>query len=250
MRIQTKNFEGQGQLGSITRLELVKAKSAIEQFIYSCSHTLRAPLKSIAGLVYLLKNSDTHKDIDPKFFLESIEKTVEKMELVLNDLELFLSNSRHTVTTQVVDVKSVVREVIAGTQPLHGENKIDFSIACQQPVPFFSDKNRLEIVLSHVVSNAIQFQDESKGKIKIGIQIKVTSSSCSIHVRDNGIGISSSVLPHIFQLFYRGSNKSTGSGVGLYIVKEVLNKMGGTIIVRSTESKGSTFHISIPNLVP
>src|SRR5689334_3037140 len=117
MRTQYRNFqENQGQNSSVTGLELVKAKGAIEQFIYSCSHTLRAPLKSIAGLVYLLKNSETHQEIDPKFFLQSIEKTVEKMESVLNELEQFLSNSRQLVTTQSVDAKSVVQEVIDNLQ--------------------------------------------------------------------------------------------------------------------------------------
>ena len=92
----------------------------------------------------------------------------------------------------------------------------------------------------------INIRQWSKGKIKIGIQVKVTSSSCSIHIRDNGIGISSSVLPHIFQLFYRGSDKSTGSGVGLYIVKEVIEKMQGTIRVESIEGAGTSFFVTIP----
>jgi len=250
MRRQSENWKKQNQPGTATGLELIKAKSTIEQFIYSCSHTLRAPLKSIAGLVYLLKNSGTNEDIDPNFFLESIEKTVEKMESVLNDLELFLSNSRHALTTQSIDVKSMTNEVVAEAQLLPDRNKIDFSIVCNQEIPFFSDKNRIKVIVSQLISNAIQFQDDSKSKNKVDIHVKVTPFNCLIQIRDNGIGIESSVLPHIFQLFYRGSDKSTGSGVGLYIVQEVLNKMAGNISVRSVNSKGSTFQISIPNLLP
>jgi len=235
---------------SLTGLELVKAKGEIEQFIYSCSHTLRAPLKSIAGLVHLLKNSEGNPEIDPKFFLESIEKTCSKMELLLDDFEQFLANSRQRVVTHPVDVKEIVGEVLQDFQTVIAEEQIQVSVTCDQLAPFYTDKNRFRVVLTHLISNAIQFRNNEREKMEVRIHAKVFPSFCTVQVRDNGVGIDDQVRAHIFDLFYRGSMQSTGSGVGLYIVKEILNKMKGSITVRSSETKGSTFLISIPNLMP
>jgi len=235
---------------SLAGLELVKAKGEIEQFIYSCSHTLRAPLKSIAGLVHLLKNNTTNPDIDPKFFLESIEKTCSKMELLLDDFEQFLSNSRQRVVAHPVDVREVIEEVLQDFQVVVEAEHIQVLMTCDQPVPFYTDKNRFCVILTHLISNAIQFRNNERERMEVRIQVKVFPSFCTVQVRDNGVGIEDQVRPHIFDLFYRGSTQSTGSGVGLYVVKEVLNKMKGSITVRSSEAKGSAFMISIPNLAP
>ena len=233
---------------SVTGIELGKAKGAIEQFIYSCSHTLRGPLKSITGLVRLLKNVEAHPELDPKFLVQSIEKTVEKMEVILHDLEQFLSNSRQSIVTQSVEVNASLKEVLDEFQTEVEHHGIKISVAVDQYVPLYTDKNRFDTLLSQLISNAIHFRDEGKNKMEIGIRIKVTPVICTVHIEDNGIGINEEVLPHIFQLFYRGSERATGSGVGLYIVKEILNKMGGTISTRSTETIGTTFYFSIPNL--
>ncbi|WP_160143646.1 sensor histidine kinase [Chryseolinea soli] len=240
----------QENVTSLAGLELVKAKGEIEQFIYSCSHTLRAPLKSIAGLVHLLKSSEGNPEIDPRFFLESIEKTCSKMELLLDDFEQFLANSRQRVATHPVDVREILEEVLQDFQVVIEEEHIQVSMNCDQTVPFYTDKNRFRVVLSHLISNAIQFRNNEREKMEVRIHVKVFPSFCTVQVRDNGVGIEDQVRSHIFDLFYRGSMQSTGSGVGLYIVKEVLNKMKGSITVRSTETKGSTFLISIPNLMP
>lgn len=253
MRDQTKTESGtvaQENITSLAGLELVKAKGEIEQFIYSCSHTLRAPLKSIAGLVHLLKNSATNPEVDPKFFLDSIEKTCSKMELLLDDFEQFLSNSRQRVVSHPVDVREIVEEVLQDFQAVVEAEHIQVSMTCDQSVPFYTDKNRFRVILTHLISNAIHFRNSEREKMEVRIQVKVFPSFCTVQVRDNGVGIEDQVRPHIFDLFYRGSMQSTGSGVGLYIVKEVLHKMKGSITVRSSETKGSTFLISMPNLMP
>ena len=240
----------QENVTSLAGLELVKAKGEIEQFIYSCSHTLRAPLKSIAGLVHLLKSNTNNPEIDPKFFLESIEKTCSKMELLLDDFEQFLSNSRQRVVAHPVEVREVVDEVLQDFQDVVHAERIQVSVTCDQSVPLYTDNNRFRVILTHLISNAIHFRNNERERMEVRIQVKVFPSFCTVQVRDNGVGIEDQVRPHIFDLFYRGSMQSTGSGVGLYIVKEVLHKMKGSITVRSSQAKGSTFLISIPNLMP
>jgi len=250
MRIQAKQYEVTPTLGmgSVTSYELTKAKGAIEQFIYSCSHTLRAPLKSITGLVNLLKKAERNSEIDSQLFLQSIEKTVEKMEVVLNELEQFLLNSRKSLTLNSVDIKSLIRKVIDEIQMPGVKDLISVSVRIQQNVPFHTDEERFQVVLTHLISNALQFRDPSKSNMRVSVNVKLTTSHCVLQVRDNGIGITKEVRPNIFELFYRGSECSVGSGVGLYIVNEIVNKLNGSILVNSTPGKGSVFQITLPNL--
>jgi signal transduction histidine kinase len=235
-------------INSVAELELVKAKSAIEQFIYSCSHTMRGPLKSITGLVYLLKTTKESAEFNPKHYLQSIEKTVLKMETVLNDLEQFLTNSKQDMVTHPIDAKEFVSGVLQEFLAPLEEKKINTVVTSNQLESLHIDQNRFRIILNHLISNAIAYQDYKKEEREIRISIKVNSSTCTVQIRDNGIGMLDTVRPNIFQLFYRGSERSSGTGVGLYITKEILNKMGGSITVRSKAGKGSIFSFSIPNL--
>lgn len=250
MRIQEKNFEVTPTLGteSITSHELTKAKGAIEQFIYSCSHTLRAPLKSISGLVNLLKDAERNSEIDSRLFLQSIEKTVVKMEGVLNELEQFLTNSKQSLSLKSVDMKLLVQKVIDEIQMPAIKDPASISIKIQQDVPLYTDEQRLQVILTHLISNAVQFHDPSKSSMRISVKVRVTTSFCMLQVRDNGIGIEDNVRPNIFELFYRGSERSVGSGVGLYIVREIVNKMNGSIFMHSIPGKGSVFQITLTNL--
>lgn len=235
-------------VNSVAEFELVKAKNAIEQFIYSCSHTMRGPLKSIAGLVYLLKNSRESPDVDPGYYLHSIETTVIKLEHVLNDLEQFLTNSSKEISTRPVDVKALINDVLDDFRGLIDEQQIEVVVTVKQLVPLYTEQSSLRIILSHLISNAIVYQDIEKKNKVLNIYLKADTFTCIIHVKDNGIGMSDAVQSNIFRLFYRGSEKSTGSGVGLYIAHELITKMEGSIAVSSEPGKGSCFSVSIPNL--
>lgn len=236
------------KLPSVAELELVKAKSAIDQFIYSCSHTMRGPLKSIMGLVNLLRNADEKMDINPHVYLKSIEATVVKMESVLTELEQFLTNTSQNIVTKPIDVKDFVNQILEEFKPRIEERKIVMVVKITQMAHLYTDVNRLRVVFTHLISNAIIYQDPKKRKNTIDIFVRVNETSCAVQIRDNGIGMIEEVQSNLFQLFYRGTELSSGAGVGLYITKEVLIKMIGKISVTSIAGKGSCFSFSIPNL--
>jgi len=235
------------QMGFVTGHELIKTKDAIEQFICSCSHSLRGPLKTIMGLVNLINDTNGNANADPQLLLNSIVKTVEKMEFLLDDLEL--SNSYQTMATQSIDIDHVINSIVNEYSSIVLKEGINVTVKVEQQVPFYGDTNRFNVVLSQLIANAFHFRDPKKDAMVIHIHVEVLPSICTIQIHDNGIGISDAIRPNIFNLFYRGSDKSVGTGSGLYIVKEVLNKMGGSIILKSIENKESTFRVSIPNLV-
>jgi signal transduction histidine kinase len=116
-----------------------------------------------------------------------------------------------------------------------------------QHVPFRSDRMRLVIILNNLFSNAIKYQDIKKNDSYIALDIVTTENEARITVEDNGIGIDKKHLNKIFKMFYRVSSIAPGAGLGLYIVKEAVHKIGGDIQVDSVPDEKTVFRISIPN---
>lgn len=228
--------------------ELVKAKEIINEFIYSCSHSMRAPLKSITGLINLLqKDLNTGKE-DPEKYFGLIKQCVGEMETVLKQLEQSLENSRKNLTIEPVDLENLINDVVNEVKKETGSHDITFNVHVEQTGYFYSDINCFRLILYNLISNAVNFSDDLKGQKFVDVLINATKRSCSLHINDNGIGIASESQDKIFQLFYRGSEKSAGSGVGLYVVHEIVKKMGGSISVNSASHAGSNFFVWIPNL--
>jgi signal transduction histidine kinase len=115
---------------------------------------------------------------------------------------------------------------------------------------FISDKSRIQFILNSLISNALKYSIYEKESPVVEIKASKKEKETIIYVTDNGIGISEKVLPHIFKMFYRGSLKSTGSGLGLYIVKEAVDKLNGTISVKSEPGIFTSFTITLPEEIP
>ena len=105
----------------------------------------------------------------------------------------------------------------------------------------------MRVIFNNLISNAIKYQQKNELNKKILIDCLIASDKARIIISDNGIGINSIYLDNIFKMFYRATRESTGSGIGLYIVKEAVEKVHGSITVASTEGEGTSFEIIIPN---
>jgi signal transduction histidine kinase len=232
---------------NIETRELEKSKEVIGQFIRSCSHSMRGPLKSIAGLVGLLHTSKENSETNNQVFLDLIAKTTLKMEHMLDELEHFMENSNRSLTLKPTNPIEVLEGVL---QQFDAETKslgIKINQIIDQASPLYTDVPRLRLVISKLIENAIQFRDDTKAQTEITISFKVNQNNCTISIADNGIGIDPREKTNIFQLFYRATEKSSGAGIGLYVVREVVEKMGGSVMVCSTPGEGSSFVIDMPN---
>lgn len=237
-----------GSFKNFNSVELEKSKLVIGQFITSCSHTMRGPLKSISGLVNLLQNNPGYSPQEVDMFLNLINSTVEKMERTLDELEHFLENSKREIQIKPIDCRELVSLTLYQYNEEIKAKNIQLELNIVQPGLFYSDTGRFRIILSNLISNAIQFQDVNKQNHKIIISIMATNKECVIAVTDNGIGIHSDNHTDIFKLFFRATEQSTGTGVGLYVVNEAIKKIKGNIRVDSVPDQGSTFSITVPNL--
>lgn len=223
--------------------KLDKANLVINQFIRSCSHSMRGPLKSIRGLINLLKQSPG----DPVSLMNYMDDSVDKMETMLDELEQFMINSSKHTDHSKIDINELILRSVTGVQRDIKKNAIELNVQAEQSSPFYSDAARLRLVLTHLMMNAIMFQKAGEGRKKINIRCFANAEECQISVEDNGIGIDPNEQENIFKLFYRATAESSGAGIGLFVVHEALEKMKGKIRVDSKPGRGSTFTFSVPN---
>lgn len=227
--------------------ELEKAQKIIMQFANSCSHSLRGPLKSIEGLVNLLLESKSYTEPTDRVFLDLIKSTISKMDRMLDEMEHFLENSKREITPQIVDMRDIIAFLLEQFQDAISNAKIDVHLKYELSTPFYSDLGRLRLILSNLIGNAIQFVDENKDIRHITITVKTSLENCIIVIADNGIGIAPENQAKIFELFFRASEQSVGSGIGLYVVQEIVKKMNGRIEVASDLSEGAEFILTLPS---
>ncbi|MEN7548986.1 PAS domain S-box protein [Rapidithrix thailandica] len=225
--------------------ELEKANKELDQFVYSASHNLRAPLSSILGLINITKLS--FQDEGVLEYFQMMEKSIRKLDETIHEINDYSKNNRVEIRVEKVDFEALVTQSIEDLFYLEELKRIKFSTNIQCDTPFFSDRNRLQVVLTNILSNAVKYQNLDQTHPQINIDIKASNQQVFIKVKDNGIGISPNYQEKVFNMFFRATDKASGSGLGLYIVKETINKLKGTIHICSKEYVGTEVSIWLPS---
>lgn len=226
--------------------ELVKLNAELDRFVYSISHELSSPLKSLIGLIQLMKQDQDPENLNR--YLEMQEKSIKKLDLYTRELTDLLRNARIDIQKQNISFRELLNQVLNQRKSDLGYDKVKKIISIRQDVPFVSDKNRVAVLLGNLISNGIQYH-RTGIQSHLKIQIEVTPEKALITISDNGIGIAKEHLDKVYNMFYRASERSQGSGLGLYIVKETINKLNGKIDMHSELNIGTIFKIEIPNLL-
>lgn len=230
-----------------------EAQNAIrerEVFLSIASHELKNPLASMLGRAELLQrratrdNNDQRTQRDAQIILDQGKR----MSALLNDL---LDVSRIDmgmlqVSRDRVDLVSLIRRIENDIQPTLVNHTLEMSLP-QRELIVIGDSLRIDQVVRNLLSNAIKY---SPAGGRITLKLSKSRESAMIAVSDQGIGIPESAIPHLFQRFYRVENAQAaqigGSGIGLYVVREIVQTHGGSIEVASKENQGSTFTVRLP----
>lgn len=225
--------------------ELQIRNSELDNFVYKVSHDLRAPLSSILGLIYLA-NHDSNED-DLKNYIQIIESRVKQLDGFINDVLSHSKNLKQEVTIESINFSEVVDKCFDELSYLKNAHKVDkqLSISSQE---FYSDRWRVNEIFRNLISNSIKYLNPEIDNPYVKINIEVNDQEAMITLEDNGIGIDDQSLTKVFDMFYRATASSEGSGIGLYIVKNAIEKIGGTIDISSKENAGTKFSIKLPNL--
>lgn len=226
---------------ALKNIQLAKTNEELDRFVYSASHDMRAPLSSLLGLIFIAERSTDHEETKDLF--ERMKSRVRVMEGFIKEVTDYSRNARQEIARQEVKIKDLVTGVV-DTLLYTQQQKANIQIQIPSDRVVVSDLYRLKIILNNLIQNSIKYSDPNKANKEIIISTDINESQWSITVRDNGVGISKEHLGRIFEMFYRASEHSDGSGLGLYIVKETLDKLGGTVTVESEVGKGSTFKVT------
>ncbi|MEQ8518666.1 MAG: HAMP domain-containing sensor histidine kinase [Cytophagales bacterium] len=216
----------------------------MDKFVYSVTHDLRAPLMSLLGLIKISKVESGEIEISK--YLEMMETSVFKLDDFIKDIIDFSRNARTVVEKKEINFDSFVHEVWQNHQYISDSEKISFEYINELDRPFKGDEKRMSIILSNLLSNAIRYQNYSRDNAKIQVKIERDDECLKMTVQDNGPGIPEQYQEKIFDMFFRANDTKNGSGLGLYIVKETVEKLDGVIRLKSSSISGSSFQVFIP----
>ncbi len=228
--------------------ELEKVNHELDQFVYSASHNLRAPLLSVKGLLNLIEEEDMEAFTRARF-IEEIYNSINRLDDTIKDIIEYSKNARLELQPAMVDLEQLIRTTHGDMKFYEGTSvslELDFSVSS----PFYTDERRLKSIVHNIISNSVKYCDNGKNKCWLRVKIGADSTSCTLTFTDNGKGITEENIKRVFDMFYRGTTERSGSGLGLYIVKEMTERIGGTIELQSEPLVGTTISISLPNLIP
>ena len=223
--------------------ELQKANDELNRFIYSTSHDLRSPLASVMGILNLAHMENSVQD--PNGYLEMIEICVNKMDTFIQKIIEYYKSIRVEDEYNKIDFQVLLDDSIRLFRMQKPD--IEYVVDVDQPVDFINDSFRMSVIIDNLISNAVKYQKPQEQNPRIEITVKTTSEKAVIKIEDNGIGILDQHLNNIFKMFFRSTNSVNGLGIGLYIVKEALLRIGGDISVHSEYGHGTAFTLEIPN---
>lgn len=241
--IETKRKKAENDLRKRNE-ELIKINKELDNFVYSVSHNLRAPLMSMLGLIQLAQRDDENKVFWE--YWEMMTKSIFNLDETLKEILDYSKNSRNEITIDKINLNYLSQEVWEQLKYLEGFDKISLTCQIEQADDFYSDHFRISVILTNLLSNSIKYSNPYVESF-IAIHASINTQQAVIRISDNGIGIPINLMPRIFEMFFRASEKSDGAGLGLYIVKEAIEKLKGTITVESTEDVATTFILTIPN---
>lgn len=227
-------------------IQLQKAYEELDKFVYSASHDLRAPLASILGIIKVAKSDDMKNIPD---YIDMIDRTVNKMDAFVQNIIKYYRSNRIDIEINQINFENLINDLLFDLDALIKESKIECLIEIEEPINISSDESRIRIIINNILLNAIKFHDEHTQLKTIHVRVKTVLTGSTIEIEDNGIGIEPEMQDKIYDMFFRGIHKNAGSGVGLYVAKEALKKINGTIHVESSPGVGTIFIVQIPNLL-
>ena len=228
-----------------TNQELSKRNTELDNFVYSVSHDLRAPIASVLGLINLAKKD---KDAAMKdTYLEMINNSALQQDHFIKEILDQSRNSRLDVRREEIFFEPLINETFNQLKfATSNDQNVERLISIQQEIPFYCDRWRLKVILNNIISNSIRYRNGKDPVIKV--KVNVDTERAKLSIEDNGKGIAKEHLENVYKMFYRATDDGAGSGLGLYIVKEAIDKLNGTIKIDSEVGVGTKVNLDIPGM--
>jgi two-component system, cell cycle sensor histidine kinase and response regulator CckA len=225
-------------------IKLMRSNHELETFIYRAYHDLRSPILSIIGLVNLM----TAEALTPSEskYSNLIGEVARRQNVMLTTLVNTMSVRGRKLAITSFMMTDLVGELERSARHVNGAEKVDIKFSDNTNCNVNSDRGMIVEIITHLIANSIQFADLGKQNPEVSITFSNNDSSLLIDVVDNGIGISKEVIGKVFDLFYRGTIVSKGSGLGLYLVKNIVERLHGKIDAVSNVGVDCSFKVELP----
>lgn len=223
-------------------LALNQINHELDKFLYSVSHNIRGPIASLEGLLKVIEISDVQTVNELKHHLRL---NIRLLNGFVSDISNVATNIHTHVNLEEVYLRDIVEQMILFVDNIYDvKPKIKLHIPPTYKVK--TDANRLGIIIKCLLKNSFQYRDSRKENFEIDIKVTQNEEFHLIEITDNGIGIADKVKPYIFDMFYRGTELSSGNGMGLYNSREILKKIGGTMNIESKDSEWTKVKVYLP----
>lgn len=221
--------------------QLTERNQELDQILYRASHDLRSPVTSMVGVLSVLRLDEVPDKF--KEYCNYFEKSIQQMQAVVNTLTLLGQSTTDAIHRSVFDIEQAVQNEIDLLKYLGNFNLITFQKSVDGNPMIYSDETLLRIVIKSLLSNAIIFRKPERGSVTV--RVHAQSARLMLEVSDDGDGIPAATGDRIFEMFYRGSEKSVGLGMGLYLVQKIVKRLQGNVHWKSVD-RHTVFTVSIP----
>ena len=225
--------------------ELINANNELDKFIYRASHDLKGPIARLLGVSVLAKMDN--KDEALREYIDLIEKGAFDINKVLNKLNNIHFINREILQTDIIDFEKIINACKPNLSSYIDISDLEIKLVVESKFHMRSDYNLMRIILENLLENAVIFRKTKKAEVTVTLNTDHKSIILSVH--DTGLGILKEQHEKIFEMFYRGSQRSKGNGLGLYLVRKSVQKLQGRIEVESKEGKYSRFIIYLPKVI-
>jgi signal transduction histidine kinase len=219
--------------------------SELDTFIYRASHDIKGPLARLRGICDVAKM--TVNDEQANVYLQLLDQESKKLDSILGKLLVVKDLKTNNIKIEKINFNEVLDKSLKYLKYVQDFENINIKVQVDNTLEFQSDENLLELVFMNLIDNAIQFRDENKPSTNILVDIYPENNFVTVRIKDNGIGMEETIVNQIFDMHFRGNERSTGTGLGLYIVKTAVDALNGKIYVQSKISEGTDFIFSLPN---
>lgn len=224
---------------------LDKANQELSRFVYSVSHELRAPLMSILGIVNIAGfGADTEKLME---YFGMIGQSVEKLDIFIRNIIEYHQNKKIDASHSEVNLEKMVDEILGSISNYSNFGSVSIIKDYRIEETFYSTPFRVRIILGNLLSNAVKFQKQDNPDKRIRISVETDKKEARFTIEDNGSGVREEDKDKLFRMFFKAQNNNSGTGIGLYIVKEAVDLLKGSVSVETNIEGGLTFKITIPN---
>lgn len=246
--LQVQNAQLQREIRERRQAEeqLKLSNHELEEFTYSASHDLRAPLRAISGYASVLEGRPEAMDESARDTVQKIIRATRQMEALIRDLLNYARTGQREVLSVSTPLEPFLQEIETTFQARIKEGGVEFEIV-RPLAPLMGDPTLIKQILTNLIDNALTYRRRD-GRPRVSIASIVVGDRTILSVSDNGIGIPPEYHDKIFQVFHRlhAESEYAGTGIGLAIVAKAVRAMNGTVRVSSSPGEGSTFQVSLP----